>query len=855
MRRVVLVEKSATLRHLASRLLISNGYSVEVLDSFQAAHQLLCTSDFNSVSDLLLLGWPLDASNDTRQLISCLGSDKYADLPIIVMGMEAGPDKMDWVNRRPNTILLLWDDYRELVSTIRALSVKGVDTGRAELAEEHDEKGIRILFVDDSKTVRVSYKALLEKHGYHVDTAVDIADATDKVTSRQYDIAIIDYFLPDGTGDSLCREIRDNDDTAHITTAIITGTYVDKAIISSLDAGAVECMFKNEANELFMARINSMSRSVLERRSVVKDRERFEGILTSVGDGVYGVDREGVITFINPVAKKILGYRDTDVILGRSPVELFHKRAPTDSLLQSDLELCRAYRGEHEIVSLETLFVKKNGSAISVECTVYPLNIDDKIEGSVVAFRDITERKFLEEELKWQATHDPLTKLNNRQYFEDQLTREVERVRRSEEKSALLYLDLDQFKYLNDTAGHDAGDKLLIEVARKLQLRVRKSDVIARLGGDEFAIIMRNISDDRVMLAADSFRDALADYRFVYEGRTYVIHSSIGIDIISSTTRSAGEALANADIACYVAKNRGRNNCHLFDGNHDHKAAMDMELGWSARLRDALDNDRFVLHFQPILPVSEVNREKLDDVDEALWDDYLDCRDGGTLYYEALLRLEGSDGKLIYPDAFLPTAERFNMMREIDYWVIRNAVSLIARHKVQDSSIHLSVNLSGQTMDDEGLSGYISEQLEKYRVDPSSLTFEITESSAISNMASANRIIDALGGEGCSFALDDFGSGYCSLSHLKHIPVDYIKIDGAFVQGLLTDPIDMAIVNSVVRIAHSAGKFTVAEYVDNPEVMKVLMDCGVDFVQGYYISRPRSAIDGEESLLENLGYS
>jgi EAL domain-containing protein (putative c-di-GMP-specific phosphodiesterase class I) len=357
------------------------------------------------------------------------------------------------------------------------------------------------------------------------------------------------------------------------------------------------------------------------------------------------------------------------------------------------------------------------------------------------------------------------------------------------------------------------------------------------------------------MLAADSFRDALADYRFVYEGRNYVIHSSIGIDIITDDTRSAGEALANADIACYVAKNRGRNNCHLFDGNHDHKAAMDMELGWSARLREALDNNRFVLYFQPILPVSEIDRDRLDDIDDGVWDDYLECREGGTLYYEALLRLKGSDGKLIYPDAFLPTAERFNMMKEIDYWVINSAVRLIADWNTPDTPIHLAVNLSGQTMDDEDLHAYISGQLQTYQVDPSSITFEVTESSAISNMDSANRIIDTLGGEGCSFALDDFGSGYCSLSHLKHIPVDYIKIDGAFVQGLLTDPIDMAIVNSVVRIAHSAGKFTVAEYVDNPEVMKVLIDCGVDFVQGFYISRPRPTIDADKSLLENMGSS
>ena len=651
---------------------------------------------------------------------------------------------------------------------------------------------------------------------------------------------ISDYFMPGGNGDTLCQLLRDDERTASMATAIITGTYSDKAIINSLAAGATECMFKNEPDELFLARINSMSRSLRAIRTLRNDHKHLEGILTSVGDGVYGVDCTGIITFINPVGKEILGYSRDDKIIGQSAHALFHSRyedgtpnPPDQCLLQ------KAYQNGDQFRAWATNFFHKAGKLVPVECTVYPLTLDSKLQGSVVAFRDVSERRLLLEELKWQATHDPLTKLPNRSFFESQLLQEVKRLQRSDEYSALVYLDLDRFKFVNDTASHDTGDKFLVAVGKKLQSRLRAADTLARIGGDEFAIVLRNIKPELAFSAADKFRAVLENYRFNYGAKTYKVNASIGVANINKDSKSAGEVLANADIACYIAKSKGRNCTHVFDANNDERASMDIELGWSARLHDALNKNAFELHFQPILPLANINVHELPDKDELLWDQYRDSPQNNSLMYEVLLRLPDSRGQLIYPDAFMPTAERFNMMPQIDRWVIKDAISKLAQFNTSDKQAVFSINISGQTLEDDKLAEYIDTIRQQYNVDPASLIFEITETSAISNLDSANRFIKTLHKLGYKFALDDFGSGFCSFSHLKYLSVDEIKIDGVFVQGMLHDTVDRAIVNSIVQIAHSVGKTTVAEFVENADLLRLLKESGVDYVQGYYISKPK----------------
>jgi diguanylate cyclase (GGDEF)-like protein len=440
----------------------------------------------------------------------------------------------------------------------------------------------------------------------------------------------------------------------------------------------------------------------------------------------------------------------------------------------------------------------------------------------VVAFRDITERRLFEKELMWQANHDPLTRLHNRYHFEHQLNYEVSRLRRSVETSALLYIDLDRFKYINDTAGHAAGDQLLVGVAAQLQSRLRSADLLARLGGDEFAVILRSVEPQAAMTAAQGFREVLEQYDFVHGARSYKVNASIGVALLNQETASPGEALANADIACHIAKNRGRNQAHRYEPESDAKVAMTLELGWSTRLQDALKNDHFVLHYQPIVPAGATPL--------------------ADPHYEVLVRYVDARGEVVYPCAFLPTAERFGMMPQVDRWVLTHAIEKLAALRAAGHAATFTVNISGQTLDADQLVPLLTGLVREHALDPRTLILEITETSAIANIDAAKRLIDDMRALGCRFALDDFGSGFSSFHHLKHLPVDFVKIDGQFVRGMVENSADRAIVASINQIAHSFGKRTVAEYVESREILEMLTGYGVDYVQGFYISRPQSEI-------------
>ncbi|WP_455376763.1 EAL domain-containing protein [Kaarinaea lacus] len=853
MKHVLLIEISATLRHAAKKLLENSGFEVTEANSFSKGIAYIAGMEKGAEFDAVCLGWPNKTDDIADELFASLDESQYRHLGVVVLTHEADSTKLAWVTKRRKTALVLWDNHAEIIQALNSLTEKKVASTWEPAAT--DSVPMRVLFVDDSPTVRVTYRRLLTQAGYITDTASCVEEGMEKATNNQYDIGIIDYYMPDGTGDQLCRMLRDDPRTSSITTAIITGTYSDKAIIGSLQAGAVECMFKNEAKELFLARIDAMSRTINAMRNIQNDHKRLEGILSSVGDGVYGVNCEGEITFINPAAKSILGYTDSHKLIGKLAYTLFHcdENAESEGSIDS-CELQKTYRSGTQLLSWPTNFTHADGKIIPVECTVYPLHLDNKLQGSVVAFRDITERKLLLEELKWQATHDPLTKLPNRSYFESALLQEVKDTRDNGSESCLLYLDLDRFKYLNDTAGHNAGDKLLVAVGKQLLGALRAGDSLARIGGDEFAIIMRNIKADSVFAGADKFREVLDNYRFDFAGKSYNINVSIGVAIIDAKSKSSGEVLANADIACYIAKGKGRNQTHVFASENDQKAAMDIELGWSQRLHDALDKDLFVLHYQPIVPLADLNISNLPQEDGVLWEQLASKPNVNSVkQYEVLIRLPDSRDELICPEAFLPTAERFNMMPAIDQWVIRNAIQSLASEPGKGKNVCLSINLSGQSLEDESLAAYIHNLVQKYGVFPSSLLFEITETSAIANLEVANRFISSLQELGYQFALDDFGSGFCSFSHLKYLPVDEIKIDGIFIQGMLHDSVDRAIIESIVQIAHTVGKKTVAEFVENAGVLKLLKAAGVDYVQGYYIGRPTGSIMVQKSAVKAAG--
>jgi diguanylate cyclase (GGDEF)-like protein/PAS domain S-box-containing protein len=851
--RVLLIEQSPTIRHIERNLLIKAGYEVEVDADYKSAiTRIRASSEDGVIFDAVLVGWPADTSIDAAALCVMLERQAYASQVMIACAHEKMESVDAWAKRRPNTAFMLWSDYKRSADLLSGLLVEANKAKTNLVQSQPAVQPIRVLFVDDSRTVRVKYKRLLNANGYETETAANVGEGFEKALASPFDIAIIDYFMPDATGDVLCHKLRENETTASITPAIITGTYLDRAIKESLEAGAVECMFKNESDDLFLTRIDAMSRHIRAHKSIEKERKRLGGILRSVGDGVYGVDPNGHISFVNPACRQILGYDTEELLIGKSAHELFHFSDDEGyPVAQDGCFLQKSYADGDKIQARETIFWHRSGEPIPVECTVYPLTIEDKREGSVVAFRDISERKLLEEELRWQAGHDVLTKLHNRRYFEDQLNQEVERLKRSNEVSALLYLDLDRFKYINDTAGHTAGDRLLVEIAQQMNQRLRKSDMLARLGGDEFAVILRNVSKKSVEHVAEDYREMLDHYMFVYNGKQYKINGTIGIALIDKDTASASEILANADIACHIAKGEGRNRTHLFIPENDSKQAMDKDLGWSSRLHNALESDHLTLHYQPIIPVEHIPAELMTDVEGPIFEQLLPVVPEVAMINEVLLRLDDPTWGLVFPGAFLPTAERFNMMDKIDGWVVNAALKKLAQLQEQGYTGTFTVNLSGQTITNMALIEKIEDLVISLAIDSSKVIFEITETSAVSNLVSANQLISRLSTLGCRFALDDFGSGFSSFSHLKNLPVDYVKIDGLFVRGVASDAGDRAIVQSVNDIAHSLGKMTVAEYVEDVEILRFLHEIGVDYVQGHYLSYPMEISDMGSSVNSN----
>ncbi|MBL0041326.1 MAG: EAL domain-containing protein [Xanthomonadales bacterium] len=828
---VLLAETSTTRRRAMSSVLVGAGFTVQAMQNFSETLALLQRMPRTS-SEIVAcaVGWPDYGEPMADEVFDLLSRDQYEHLPVLVLADSSSPGAVNWMMKRPRSALLNWGDYNEAGEALQKLMRPTQPSAISLDATTH--ANMRVLLVDDSATVRLAFQKLLAKQGYQVEVASSVVEGKAKFAANPSDIVVTDYFMPGENGTELIRALKADSSSSSAICAVITGTYSDQVINDSLASGAIECMFKSEAKELFLARLHSLARMVSDRKMVDAERRRLQGILSSVGDGVYGVDRSGVIQFVNPAAVDLLGYADVSDLVGQSAYEKFHHAFENGAPMpRSACFLSQCYTQGSQVPNWQTVFISAARRPIPVECTVFPMNVDGVREGSVVAFRDVSQRRVLEEELRWQASHDSLTKLHNRAFFESQLEQEVSRLKRSEQTSLLLFIDVDRFKYINDTAGHSAGDQLLVEVSARLKSRLRQSDHLARMGGDEYAIILRNVTSMDIDSVSDEFRRALTSHPFVYAGKTYRITVSIGVAKMDKHTESSAEAMANADIACHLAKNGGRNQTHVFSQDSDQRASMDMELGWSTRLEEALRSDGFVLSYQPIVPLADFGDTP--------------SNSGVKLepYFEVLLRLRDSQGRLLAPDAFLPTAERFGMMLDIDRWVIHNALRALRETARQGRRVKLSLNLSAQSLINPATASFVTDKLVEFDVEARQLVFEITESRAVSNLESARALIGHLRALGCQFALDDFGVGFSTFSHLKHLDVDFLKIDGSFIQGLVDDKVDQAVVKAITGIAHSVGKLTVAEFVDRPQILPLLRDCAVDYIQGYFIGEPQVGLE------------
>jgi Amt family ammonium transporter len=406
----------------------------------------------------------------------------------------------------------------------------------------------------------------------------------------------------------------------------------------------------------------------------------------------------------------------------------------------------------------------------------------------------------------------------NRREFERRLQELLQRPDDPTEHHVVCYLDLDQFKIVNDTCGHVAGDELLRQVTQLMRGRLRAADTIARLGGDEFGLILQSCPMDRALDVANQIREAIADFRFGWEGKSFSIGVSVGVVAVDGSERDLSQLLASADTACYAAKEAGRNRVHVYQADDTRLVEQKGQMQWVSRLQSALDDDRLRLYVQPIVPLHGDANERM--------------------HYEVLVRLE-EDGKIVLPGAFLPAAERYGMMARIDQWVVNNTLAWVGDRLRQGRfDATLSINLSGASLSDERFRQSLRAMLEHIQLPPASVCFEITETAAVANLSKVVHFIGEVKQLGCAFALDDFGSGLSSFAYLKNLPVDYLKIDGSFVKDIESDPIDLAMVQAINAIGHVMGLKTIAEYVSSEAILDRVREIGVDYGQGYHLGQP-----------------
>ncbi len=432
---------------------------------------------------------------------------------------------------------------------------------------------------------------------------------------------------------------------------------------------------------------------------------------------------------------------------------------------------------------------------------------------------DISERKQAEETIRFMAYRDALTGLYNRNEFEARITNALSSAHKHKHEHVLLYLDLDQFKVINDTCGHTAGDEMLRQLATILLKNIRERDTMARLGGDEFGLLMENCPLERAEQVAGKLVELISNFRFVWEGRTFAVGVSIGIARINEQSHFIAEVMKAADLACYAAKDAGRNRYHLYSEDDTELAERRSEMNWVSVIREALDHDNFVIFHQPIIS--------------------LDADSPGTPMYEHLVRMRAKGGEVILPGSFISSAERYNLMQDVDRYVIREVFEYACSGSdTRTPSSMLFINLSGTSLNDEDLVDYIRKQFNTFGLDPSRVCFEITETAAIANLQRVSIFISEIRKLGCRIALDDFGSGLSSFSYLKALPVDFLKIDGSFVRKMLQDPMDIAIVEAIHQLGSAAGIDTIAEFVEDIETMERLRSIGIDYAQGYAIAEP-----------------
>ncbi|MBE9527435.1 MAG: EAL domain-containing protein, partial [Proteobacteria bacterium] len=559
--------------------------------------------------------------------------------------------------------------------------------------------------------------------------------------------------------------------------------------------------------------ICGMSTDISKRKEIELNLKKLSLAVEQSPNLVVITDIKGVIEYVNHKLTEFTGYLAEEVI-GQLP-SIFKSESTPDLIYKELWETIIAGHEWRGVIQNK----KKNGETYWAQESIAPVKNDSgEVTHYVAIQEDVTTARALSEKLSYQAEHDPLTGLINRQAFEWRLARVVDTAKQNESVHALCYLDLDQFKIVNDSCSHAAGDELLRQLSKILSKTIRHRDTLGRLGGDEFAVLMEHCSLEQAERTAANILSAVSQFQFGWENKSFRVGVSIGLIPISRHSGSIGDMLKQADIACYAAKDAGRNRVHVFHHDDEYIQHHHGEMDWLSKINHALENDLFVLYAQSINPL----------------------RPGLEPHYEILIRMRGENGEIIAPGAFLPAVERYHLSQKIDRWVIHNTFVWIKQNpeKYQENTV-FSVNLSGQNLGDKLLLDFIFNEFLVAGISFNNICFEITETAAILNLSAAFDFISRLKNAGCKFSIDDFGSGLSSFDYLKKLPVDYLKIDGVFVKDITEDPVDLALVKSINEIGHVMGKQTIAEFVENQDILDELNKIGVDYAQGYYLGMPK----------------
>ncbi|MFZ0257076.1 MAG: EAL domain-containing protein [Gammaproteobacteria bacterium] len=556
-----------------------------------------------------------------------------------------------------------------------------------------------------------------------------------------------------------------------------------------------------------------------------REKDFITSLLNTAQVIILTQDKRGKIMMMNQYARSLTGYCNSEL----QDQRFVNLLAQNDVIADISDQLGALYDAKSNELRHECQVMRRDGVGQDIAWVHSRLLITSPDDAAVLSIGlDVSQRKQAEQRLVWLADHDPLTGLFNRRRFQRELERTISMSRRYQRTGALLFFDLDHFKYINDTSGHQAGDAILKSVGNLIIAIVRNVDLVARLGGDEFGILLRETAVDGAIRVAKEINAKLSQLHSSFGDRTHKVSASIGIAVYPQHGADTHELLACADMAMYQAKEAGRSGWHLFSVEEKARERMDERLRWEHKIETALNADGFMLYYQPIL----------------------DLRSNSVARYEALLRMRDIDGSIVLPGSFISTAERTGLIQRIDHMVLRKAIDHLSKLKDLNKDVQLSVNLSARSFEDTELLPTLQNALADRQVDPRNLTFEITETAAVADFSLARKLMESIRKLGCRFALDDFGVGFSSFYYLKQLPVDYVKIDGSFIRDLAQDTDDQILVKAMSEVAKGFGKETIAEFVETAEILALLKEYGVDFAQGYYVGRPAPPEQGFGTALE-----